>query len=186
MNQLKTGAKDILRVSPRIILIAGILVYLVSNQLIALRFSGYFLLAEGLSAILKKLVRCTLPDQSFIYRPRGGGDCHGCGVFREFSKGCIQVHTRTGMPSGHSLTAAMTTAFWCLWIWYNGSGSIVNKFMRMSLLIILALLVMISRSPIVEGCHTYPQILVGGVIGGLLGAGLFYFDQKMFNKKSVM
>lgn len=185
MNQIKNGAKDMLRVSPRIILLAGMLVYLISNQLIALRFSGYFLIAEALGLLLKKVFQTALPDQRFIYRPRGGGDCHGCGVFPEYSRRCIQTHMKIGMPSGHSLTSVMAATFWSLWIWYKGSGTIANKITRITLLALLAILIMISRSPLVEGCHSYPQILVGGVLGGLLGAGMYYFDHRIFKPAQI-
>jgi len=182
MNAITEHAKDVLRVSPRIVLMATVLVYLISNQLIALRFGGYFLVAEAISQTLKKLLGIVVPNSSLIYRPVGGGDCHGCGVFKQVGKGCIDVRNHVGMPSGHSLSMAMAATFWSLWIWYDSTGSRVNKITRMSLLVIMALLVLVSRSPLVEGCHTPLQIIIGGLLGVAVGVGMYHFDKNIVQK----
>jgi len=171
---------DVLRASPRIVLASVIFIYLISNNLLVLRFGGYFLIAEGLSFILKKIFGVVLPNNSFIYRPDNAGNCHGCGVFQKMGDGCINVSDHVGMPSGHSLSIAMATTFWILWIWNNTNFDLIDKITRISVLALFAIAVMLSRSSLGDGCHTPLQIIIGGLLGVLTGFASFTLDKKLF------
>ena len=80
------------------------------------------------------------------------------------------------MPSGHSMGAMMAATFWSLWIWQHGSGGVVSKGIRCGLLIAMALAVVISRTSVIENCHTPLQVIVGSLLGIMLGYGFYFVD----------
>jgi membrane-associated phospholipid phosphatase len=171
-NNFKLQTRAMLRAAPPIVLLASILVFLITNQLTPLRFAGYFIITELVAALLKKLSG-TLSKHPGLYRPKGAGHCTGCGPFARCAEGCINIDNRVGMPSGHAMTIMMTATFWSLWIWRQGSGNVWSKAVRIGFLFILALMVTISRTVLLENCHTYLQITVGAVLGIASGIGFY-------------
>jgi len=189
INVFKGESTNILRASPRFILLASLFAYLVTEDVIALRFALYFFVSEILSHLLKGATKVVFGKQSWAYRPQGAGNCQGCGVFPQCPKpsdvfaSCLDVSNKIGMPSGHSLSSAFAASFWINYIWDNHRGSYTSqnsKILRTVALLILALAVMASRSYLVENCHTIPQILVGATVGGALGVGIYKLDKKYY------
>lgn len=70
-----------------------------------------------------------------------------------------------GFPSGHSQTICLFATFFCIYLYTHSSSYL--KFLPISIIIIVSILVMLSRKLI--GCHTPLQIGVGGLIGIILG-----------------
>jgi len=169
----------ILRGAPYIILSASVIAYLITNQLTPLRFVGYYLITELVASLLKKFNRVVFSNYPQIYRPTGAGHCIGCSAVAQYSTDghCINVDDKVGMPSGHAMGAAMTAVFWSLWIW-NTSGTVTSKLIRITVVAILALLVILSRTALVENCHSYLQVTVGAVIGAALGVGFYTFERQ--------
>lgn len=165
------------RMSPQIILIASLLCFIIGGNNIALRFSGYFVISELIVYFLKMFNSVVFPNFDMIYRPSGGGGCTGCGPF-PICKECINVGGEIGMPSGHSSSMMMSATFWSLWIIYNTTSTKKIKICKVVLLFSLALLVVISRTELIENCHTIPQVTIGSILGIVLGIGFFYVDNK--------
>ncbi len=177
MNSTQQRVYDLLRASPDIILVASILVFLVSSQFVALRFFGYFFITELVDILLKKLSGSIFPEIAGIYRPPGAGNCMGCGSFVPAGNntGCVNVDDQIGMPSGHSMAMVMAATFWSWWI-FNSASTCFSKIIRCSLLFLFALAVVISRTPLVENCHTYLQVIAGSLIGIALGTGFYFLE----------
>lgn len=181
--------RNILRQSPRIIAGAGALTFLVSGKLIALRFTLYVILTEFINLFLKKLSGILIKDKSFVNRPKGNNN--GCGVYQDCR--LKNAGDQVGMPSGHSMIAGMAYTFWMLKMWNSSSDNSNNnlgvlnlsvKITRTIILTLLFIMILISRSKLVEGCHTIPQIIIGGLSGILLGGG-FYLIDGLFQKFHV-
>jgi len=175
MNELK----GIVRMSPRIILFGGLLGYLTTSDLIALRFTIYFILTEILVLVTKMMFGKTNPRYQ---RPEGAGYGKGCGVI---AKDCdadapeSDVRYR-GMPSGHSTTVTMAFAFWTWKMWLDKDTSRISKTVRTGILGVMTILVLMSRSS--EHCNSSLQILAGSIFGLLLGSAFFSLDLLIQNK----
>lgn len=70
-----------------------------------------------------------------------------------------------GFPSGHSQTICLFATFFCIYLYTHSSSYL--KFVPISIIVIVSILVMLSRKLV--GCHTPLQIGVGGFIGIILG-----------------
>ena len=66
------------------------------------------------------------------------------------------------MPSGHSQFATMSAIFWILYL-INNFPMNYRNYISIIFVIIMALAIMISRY--IQKCHTYQQIILGGLIG---------------------
>lgn len=175
---LKEQTTAALRSSPRTVLFATIIAALISGQGVFWRFAGYYLIAEFLSVALKSIVGNTFTAQ-WKYRPPGAGNCRGCGVVQTVSDECIDASKQIGMPSGHSLSLAMAATFWIMWIFEYSTGTMTSKVLRATVIAGIALAVIISRTAIVENCHTIAQVVVGGLIGILVGMGMFWVEANL-------
>lgn len=172
---------NVLRASPRIVLFASLLGYIVGDNTAALRFIVYFLITEGVSVGMKKVGGKILPN-NLVTRPTGAGNCKGCDVFRSSSDGtCINIDDHIGMPSGHSMSIMMAAGFWCAWIFKQEKFDLNQKIVRMMVLMTLALAVVTSRTSVGENCHSIPQVTVGAIGGLGLGIGFFFLDQKLLS-----
>lgn len=176
INEIKTETQNILRGSPRMIIVASFCAYLITSDTIALRFIGYFLITEFISSLLKGASGRLFPNNSTVRRPANAGNCTGCGTFPVCANDCIDVSGNIGMPSGHSMGAMMAATFWCWWIWRHGTGTLQSKIVRCALLVILALLVVISRTKYMENCHTPLQVTVGAILGVGAGTGFYFLE----------
>ena len=94
-------------------------------------------------------------------RPVGAKYC-GCFITESNLQGTSKSF---GMPSGHSITAASTFAFW--YLYFNEHTQDIKLRRRQQVIRIICSAVILSR--IYLGCHTVQQTIVGGMIGALLG-----------------
>ena len=166
--------RSVARFSPRLILLFGVLGYIITKNGIYLRFVVYSVVTEILTALLKAVFGI-LTDSDVIYRPNDAGNCLGCGVVAK--KECQVVENQVGMPSGHSTLAAMAATFWILKVSNEKESSTFSKWSRSILLGMLALVVIISRTPLVENCHTYIQVVSGAAIGVGLGLAFWKIEE---------
>lgn len=106
-------------------------------------------------------------------RPEG---CKNSSNFvNEFSPN--KLSTTYGMPSGHSVESMLISVFLVMYILKNH-----EKSMKRNILIILVLLIGMSVciSRVVLGCHTFLQIIIGGIIGSVIGLyGFKLWDTKI-------
>lgn len=134
--------QDIISISSGLLYIIPFILYLISNNYIHIQallgtISATFL-SEGLKYFLIK-------DKS--PRPKGAKDCNLlCNDGNQ--------EGRPGMPSSHSATVAFFSGFY-----FQHTENIIIRY----LLIIYAGLVMLSRH--IKRCHTFNQIVVGGILG---------------------
>jgi membrane-associated phospholipid phosphatase len=172
-------ARSILRGSPRTFLIFGLIAYLATGNVGFLFLSIYVLATEIITNALKTMAgESGLPDD-LIKRPDGSGV--GCGTFIQPGK---NVSNQIGMPSGHTAAAAMFVTFLIAKIWSSTGYSLIKIF-RTVMLIALAAIVMISRTDLVENCHTWLQALSGAFVGIVLGLLFWWFDTKILRNPGV-
>ena len=158
--------------SGNIMVISGILVYLISGNLLGLIYSIALIVGSILNLFIKEGLKLLFPNSLFLKRPSISK--RGCGIVRQ----CLSVkelnllrkNMPQGMPSGHSQMAVFSSFFWILFLWKNMryTKDYPNYLLWTSTIILslLGISIMISRSFLVENCHTIPQIIVGGIIGG--------------------
>jgi membrane-associated phospholipid phosphatase len=134
--------QDIISISSGLLYIIPFILYIISNNYIHIQallgtISATFL-SEGLKYFLIK-------DKS--PRPKGAKDCNLlCNDGNQ--------EGRPGMPSSHSATVAFFSGFY-----FQHTENIIIRY----LLVIYAGLVMLSRY--IKRCHTFNQIVVGGILG---------------------
>ena len=104
----------------------------------------------------------SLPLLGIGERPIGAKYC-GCYIYEDNLEG---IPTSYGMPSGHALSAVMTSVFWSLYIIDNYPD---NHKKLLALLVLNSLGGMVCLSRIYLGCHTIQHVIVGGLFGILFG-----------------
>jgi membrane-associated phospholipid phosphatase len=96
------------------------------------------------------------------------------------------ISTSYGMPSGHSQSAWTFATYFILKIikyWYNKYNNknmniIDYMWLVISCILILGSAIYISYSRVyIEGCHTFQQVIVGGLIGILSGFLIYYYEK---------
>ena len=113
-------------------------------------------------AIYKAFNKDTIPLLGRGKRPVGAKYC-GCFITESNLQGTFKSF---GMPSGHSITAASTFAFW--YLYFNEHTQDIKLRRRQQVILgLICSAVILSR--IYLGCHTIQQTIVGGMIGALLG-----------------
>ena len=120
------------------------------------QFACNIVLIIVIGLVLKKIMKYfggLLPEY-VVYRPRGAYGCNGdCNVSND---GDI------GMPSIHSMVAGYCSAFYNTHIFAIIALSRLGK----------------SENPLFyhskSGCHTFPQIIIGYVLGYILKNSLVY------------
>lgn len=149
--------------APYAIVIISLLAFLISNDLLYIRFAFYSFLTMLLYTFLKKMAeKSDLPDY-LVNRPRNTlGYCS----------------SDSGMPSGHAMIAGLTASFWLMYIW-NQDETRLSKIVRSSLVLIIAGLIFWNR--IENDCHTITQVLVGAIIGIILGMSFWSIEQVLNN-----
>lgn len=183
-DEFKTNLENILRntaiSSGNTIVISGILVSLITGKILGLIFSGGVIFNAILNIIFKELLHFFFPDAKILKRPEISKK--GCGVSVKCLPTAIPNPDKQGMPSGHSQTATFSATFWILYIWrYLRHTKNYNSYMLWPatiLLSLLAVLVIISRSYLVENCHTILQIVFGGIIGSFVALLVYWLIEK--------
>ena len=72
-----------------------------------------------------------------------------------------------GMPSGHSASAFVLATFWSLYLIDQPGMTKPQQYFSIGCLYLVATLVSHSRYRLL--CHTYPQIILGSLIGSFIG-----------------
>jgi membrane-associated phospholipid phosphatase len=114
----------------------------------------------------------------FGYGTRPKGAKH-CGIFVKPNSNGIPKGSY-GMPSGHSQNAIFFTTYMILHL-INSNYNTLTKNVGIGLFSFLGIMVMYSR--VYFKCHTIQQVLIGGLIGGTLGA--LYFKNKDKLKEKI-
>ena len=136
-------------------------------------------IARPLYANFKKL---SLPIIGRGPRPIGAKNCS------DFIKCSDRIPTSFGMPSGHSQVAWFTIAFLIAYITYKYKQNrrrhtrIEKIKYYISVITLLIVGIAVSYSRVVFKCHTYQQIMIGGLIGALVGIGSFYVAKYLENR----
>ena len=112
-------------------------------------------------------------------RPEGAKHCSN--FINEFLPD--KLSTSYGMPSGHSLESMLIAVFLSMYIIKNH-----EKGMERNVLIVfvLAIGIAVCTSRVALGCHTIPQIIIGGIIGGLVGYYAFSIWETKIEPKLKM
>lgn len=143
-------------VSPVIIYFAPLLGFLINQEPVNLYFfASSLLFGEVGNRLLKNTTKLLGPDFQPFQRPNP--PLGGCSVFYDpVSSGSW------GMPSGHAQIAFMAGVFWVLYIFDNYKLTTSRVF---SIIVLLFMSLFISLSRVMIGCHTIPQVVIGGIIG---------------------
>lgn len=162
-NTLKEqSVRGMLKYSPLIFLVFGILAYIVTGTLGYLMFTVYVIITIITVDLIKGLFLKS--TDKIVLRPEN----NNCGL------GLNEKIKNIGMPSGHSAVAAMFATLIIAYIW-KSKGYTLTKIVRTVLLLSLALTIIISRVTI-ENCHTVPQVLAGSSLGIILGLLFYWFS----------
>lgn len=128
--------------------------------------------------IYNLLNKTKLPILGLGTRPTGANSCQYI-LNNKFA-------TSFGMPSGHSQIAWTVAAYIISkiisnWQNVNKNNKAITTFsyiwLTLSCLLVLACALYISYSRVyIEGCHTFEQVTVGGILGIICGFCVFYFE----------
>jgi membrane-associated phospholipid phosphatase len=89
-----------------------------------------------------------------------------------------------GMPSGHSQRAWLFAIYLIMNILYNNyyfngyANHPLNKILKIiNIIVILIIASMVSISRVIENCHTWQQVILGGLIGCIIGYYTFFINK---------
>jgi len=174
---------SLLRAFPCFVPTGSLLFAVIFQNKIALIFGVMFFILDLFCGFLKNIFKNLyllfgkdiLPLLGQGTRPLGAKYC-GCFITKDNLEG---ISTSFGMPSGHSILAIFTTVFWTLYLLdnYNKSKEIIFP-----LLILNFTCFSVCLSRIYLGCHTFGQIIVGGIIGLFFGYQGYKWYKKYFEK----
>ncbi len=147
-----------------------------------------------LKKILKKIYEILKVDSLPILgkgaRPPGAINCGSMPTLKSYTK----LSTSFGMPSGHSQTVWFLYGFALLYLikkFRNNTlpfkHQILNKILfGVSILLFFMMGVYISKTRIIKGCHTFQQVIFGGLIGFILGCIGFLLTDYIITKFSSL
>ena len=111
--------------------------------------------------------------KNIALRPKGAKNC---GAFIDEYTPNLLSNTY-GMPSGHSLESMIISVFLIMYVHTYHKNSL-NKTILIIALGLVGISICISR--VILGCHTIPQIIIGGVLGSIIGYyGFITWDTKI-------
>ena len=165
---------SILRASPSILFVIGLILFIITRMDIYLMLLIVFTVSEMINTIMKYYI--FKPIMKNKYWP-----ILGYGTRPTNSKNSAQfgnINTPPykgsyGMPSGHSQNATFFSTYVILNLLENPFSNNI-KIYGTVLFITLALGIMYSR--VLLKCHTVQQVIAGGLIGSVLGS--LYFKNK--------
>jgi len=150
--------------------------------LLALVFANMFIntiIKQGIMGLYKYKKVLTLPLLGLGYRPKGAKSCAVYGDKIEFE---IQSF---GMPSGHSQIIWSIIAYYIFRLYDDNKDTanfkIYYPFMVAGL-VSIGTFVSYSRTRL--KCHTFRQVLLGGIIGGGTGIGAYYLEPHVVDLKN--
>ena len=165
-DQMMSNIRGALRSYPLMFGIVALVISLVFKLpilvfLIFVVFLSSLINGQVLKKLSFKLFEA-LNMKTIALRPDGAKNCSN--FINEFLPG--KLSTSYGMPSGHSLESMLIAIFLSMYIIKTH-----EKGMGRNVLIVFILLIGIAVcvSRVVLGCHTIPQIIVGGLIGAVVG-----------------
>ena len=172
-------AEKILRAFPLLILIKCVLAYILFQEENAMFFGAFLLIMEGFNYGLKHFIlEPVLGKKSYPYigsgaRPKGAKNCGN------FADGLPA--TTYGMPSGHSQFAMIVTTYLTLNLLNASNREFPKHDILRGMMFIAAVIMGVSvcLSRIYFKCHTYQQVIAGGMIGIIAGAWYYYQEDKI-------
>ena len=182
---------NVLRAAPTIFVFAAFISALVLQTLWTTTFFIGIIASCILNGFLKDFIarplyanfnRLSLPIIGRGPRPLGAKDCS------DFIKCSDRIPISFGMPSGHSQIAWFTVVFLISYITYKYKQDrrrhtrIEKIKYYISIIALLIIGIAVSYSRVVFKCHTYQQIIIGGLIGGSVGIGAFYVAKYLENR----
>lgn len=174
MSKLINYSKGLARSSPFIINVMSFIFGVLFRQNIGIYYSIFSVLTDIMMHSFKNLFKnviynkkVSLPILGKGIRPNGA---KYCGIFIE-EDNLEGKSTSFGMPSGHSQFATMSATFWILYL-INNFPMDYRNYISIIFVIIMGLGIMISRY--ILKCHTYQQIILGGLIGIITGYVGYY------------
>jgi len=119
-----------------------------------------------------------------IYRP---GFVHSSNPKFNYKSDIDNGINKIGMPSGHSSMAWFLATYFILKLWNKNKNknNIKNnnlKYLLSVIIILFATSISISRTDLIEGCHTYLQVVLGGIFGIIFGLVVYYLKDYIKNK----
>ena len=151
---------------PLIILFSLFMSYFMTHKIDFLIFGIALSISSLLNQLLKEFVFNPIMKENLFpilgkgTRPEGAQDCSN------FIDPENRISSSYGMPSGHAQTATFFATYLILMI-INERSSKNIKILKIITVLIITGIIMSSR--VYLGCHTIQQVVVGGIIGGLLG-----------------
>lgn len=179
---------SIIRASPFIYFAYGLLNIITeprfSSLFFTIAYGGNFIMNMILKVLSKGIYNAIATDYIFPFgqgsRPKGATNC---GTFAFVSN---PDALSFGMPSGHSQLAWFFSTYFILKIWQNifteDTYDIYNNLFNPRIIILLLIAILVSYSRVkVEGCHTWGQVITGGVIGIISGFVVNYIEKNIKN-----
>ena len=164
----------LLRMMPLLTFIISFFYFLLTFNFKYLILTIVLITNDYANRFIKYIIKSTFGDSIFGIlgkRPKGAKDC---GFFENSP---IQKESY-GMPSGHSQNIGFISIYLILNT-LNQNYKKEKKLLIVSSLIILIFAIMYSR--IYLNCHTYPQVIIGVIIGLLFGY-IYYMNEDFIIK----
>lgn len=148
-----------------LVLLFLIIIYLTTNKIDYIIFIFYIVISILINFILKE----------YIFRPIMNNNTYkfiGSGIRPDATRNCTNLLDNNilismyGMPSGHSQTLLLICTLLFLKI-LNEKYSLNKKIIKCLVLFIVTGFLIYER--LYYNCHTYQQIIIGGLIGIILG-----------------
>ncbi len=183
---------NLVATTPYSIAVAGLFASLVSQNPVGMYVLMMFATTEVLNGVvIKPLTKKIAGNSETIARPGGksnvtfGSNPKGCGIYYEG-----KASTSSGMPSGHAQSMGLFGVFFTLYILakikrdkkVDNDVDVSKYYASIVGVWIIALVVILHRSPLWSNCHSPLQLLFGSGIGGLLGWGFY----EIFSQGKIM
>lgn len=173
--------EKIFRAFPLLIYIKLLITAILFNETHAIVFASFLFVCDGLNHGLKILLKSIMGEKVYPIigsgmRPKGA---KGCGLFYDPSPA-----TSYGMPSGHTMFAGIVTAY-ILLNTFNGKFPQHDMIKGFIILGVIAMFLTIGESRIFLGCHTWPQVIIGGILGFTLGTFYYYNESKILEYLNI-
>lgn len=146
--------------------------YLMLVAMIIFNMITNYIFKYGVKSIYKSKKRTTLPILGRGYRPKANMNCS---VFGEK----ISNEQTFGMPSGHSQIIWAVITYFIIHKYYE--TEYLDNFdyvFPLQAITLISIGIFVSFSRVFIDCHTFRQVLIGGILGTGIGAGFYYMYPK--------